>query len=177
MESQLGTNMMTWYVIFPILVIAAAAIVWFVVKMQVAPCKRVAIVAISLFAFIGFAVVVLGVYYQINKPFAGSFKFYAYSTLAPDQRDPFTEHNTEQSVLMMRAVGYGDGEVRTLYHQNPDYPTLVYLFVPGKFITADLLNDVLTIPEVDADSFPRVEHTSLWWALTKDPYKLNVPVK
>jgi hypothetical protein len=177
MESQFGANITTWYVIFPILAIAAAAIFWFVVKIKVTPWKRVAMAVVSIFAFIGFAVVMLGVYYHVNKQFAGSFKFYAYSAFAPDQRDPFAEHNTAQSVLMMREVGYSDGEVRMLYHPNPDYPTLVYLFVPGKFITADLKDNVLTIPEVDADSSPRVEPTSLWWALTKNLYSLVSSVK
>ncbi|MFA6098046.1 MAG: hypothetical protein WCV50_04575 [Patescibacteria group bacterium] len=165
MESQFGTNTTTFYIILPILVIAAVAIVWFVLKLKMTPWQRVAITVGSLFAFLGFAVVVLGVYYQVNEPFASSFKFYAFTAFAPDQRDPFTEHSETQSVLMMRTVGFSDGEVRTQYHPNPYAPTITYLFVPGKFITANLQDNVLTyfINKEEA-----VENTSLWWALTKD---------
>ena len=175
MGSQWGTNATTLYVILPILLLAVAAIILLVVRVQVTPWKRVAIAAGSIFAFIGFMVVVLGVYYRVNSTFASSFKFYAYSALAPDRRDPFVEHASDQSILMLRGVGYSDGEVRLLYHPNPDYPTLVYLFTPGKFITADLKNDVLTIPEVTNGNSSRVEHTSLWWALTKNLYRIEMP--
>lgn len=177
MGTQFGTNIITWYVIFPILLIVASCVIWFVVKLRVTLWKRVAFAVGSLFALIGFAVVVLGVYYQASTTFASSLKFYTYSTFAPDKRDPFETHSSDQPVLMMRDVGYSNGEVRLLHHPNPEVATIVYLFTPGKFITADLKNDVLTIPEVQIGNSPRIEHTSLWWALTKDPYKLNAYVK
>jgi len=169
MESQLGINTTTYYVILPLLVIVVAAIIWFVAKMKATVWKRVTLSVVGLFAFVGFSVITLCIYYQVNDSFAGTFKFYAYSALAPDERDPFTDHSDSQSILMMRAVGYSDGEVRMQYHPNPYAPTITYLFVPGKLITANLQDDVLTY---FVNKKKAVENTSFWWALTKDIYTL-----
>lgn len=164
--------MMTWYVIFPILLIAAAGITWFIFKLNASRWRRVGATAIGVFAFIGFSVVVLGVYFQTNKTFASSFRFYGYSALA--EADPFNTENGELSPTLMRwGVRNEDGAYKLYYHPNPEAPTESLIFAPGKYIMAQLKDDVLTIPKDIPNSEPRITHTSLWWALTKDLYRLN----
>lgn len=168
MESQFGANTTTWYVIFPILVIIAALIILFVVKMKTTAWKRTVIAIGGLFAFIGLTVVIFSVYYHTSTVFSNTFKFYALSTFSISENDPFTATNNYQSVIMTRGLQNDNGEVKLASHPNPYAPTPTYLFVSGKFIIADLFNDVLTIPD---DDLKRVEQTSLWWALTKNIFK------
>ena len=77
MDPQFETNMATWYVIIPILIIALAFLVWFIIKMKISVWKQVALIVISLFAFFGFTTGVLAVYYNVNEPFSAMFMFYA----------------------------------------------------------------------------------------------------
>ena len=168
MESRLGLNPTLLSILLPILIIAALAIIWLIAKARLSLWRRIAFVAGGLFALFGFAVAFLIVYYQISPIFADTFRFYAYSALAP-AGDPFQKsENGYQTVIMMREVSHQDGRVSLLYHPNPEWPTIVYLFTPGKFITADLKNDTLTIPAVETGSLPMVIPTSLWWALTRN---------
>ncbi len=167
MESQFGTNTTTWYVIFPILAIIAALIILFVVKIKTTAWKRTAIAVGGLFAFIGFTVVVFGVYYQTSTVFSNTFKYYALSAFSISENDPFTATNNFQSVIMMREVQNDKGEVKLFSLPNPYAPTTTTLFVRGKFITANLQNNVLTYLENEETA---VENTSLWWALTKNIY-------
>ncbi len=164
--------MITWYVIFPILVIAATGITWLIFKLNVSPWKRVGVTAIGVFAFIGFAVVLLGVYFQTNKVFASSFRFYGYSALA--EANPFDAENGDLEPALMRwGVFNEDGTFKLYYHPNPEAPTESLIFAPGKYILAQLEDGVLTIPQDVPNSEPRITHTSLWWALTKDLYRLS----
>lgn len=87
MESHLGTNLITWWIIFPVLAIAAAGIIWYLSKVKGTLIKKVAMITGGFFAFIGFTVILLGVYFHLNPAFAGTFKFYAYSTLTSE--NPF----------------------------------------------------------------------------------------
>ncbi len=175
--------MTTWYVIFPILLIAAAGIVWLIFKMNVSPWKRVGITAIGIFAFFGFAMAVLGIYYQVNKPFAGAFKFYAYSALAPDYAFA-AYHPTDNDPFQLPEKGYGsmlitlgvhkeNGQTKILRIPRDNTKFGAYVFSPGKWSIADIQNDVITIPQDVPGSEPNVTKTSLWWALTKDVYKLE----
>jgi hypothetical protein len=167
METHLGTNPIPLFVLLPIWVVAAASIVWTILKTQVKLWRRLALAGGGLLALFGFAVLLVGFYYKISPTFANTFRFYVYSALAPNKRDPFNNQNSNQSVIMMRSVGYSHGELRLQYNPNPDYPTIVYLFTPGKIITADLKNDTLTVPTKESGSMPRILHSSLWWALTQ----------
>ena len=116
----------------------------------------------------GFAIILVGFYYHLSPTFASTFRFYAYTALAPKD-DPFqVSEGDYRPILMLRDVTKKNGEVSLLYHPNPDYPTLVSIFTQGKFIEANLYNDILSIPNTEAGSLPRVTKTSLWWALTKD---------
>ncbi len=162
-----GTNTTTYYIILPLIAIVAALIIWFVARTKVSAGKKLALCALGIFAFVGFSVLTLCVYYHVNDHFAATFKYYAYSALAPDSRSPFDGEDHDQSVLMIRVVRTENGEVSVLEHPNPYAPTLVELFLSGKFVTADMFNNVLTLPDDDLD---REVPTSLWWALTKDIY-------
>lgn len=176
METHLVTNWIPLGVLLPILIIVSAGIVWLIAKANVVLWKRATLSVGGFFAIFGFAIALFIVYYHISTVFSDTFKFYAYSTFAP-AGDPFEKLNSNQRVVMMREVANNDGEVSLLYHPNPEVATVVYLFTPGKYITADLKDDVLTIPEVDADDLPRVINTSLWWALTKNIYNVVSSVK
>ncbi len=169
--------MTSWFIIFPILIIVAAGIIWFVVKTRATPLKRTGLAVGALFTFVGFAVVLFSIYYQFDKVFATSFQFYSYAALAP-KGDPFLEHDGYTGrILMVRDVLHKDGQVVILNHPNPDYPTEVALYTPGKYIQAQVKDNIVTIPADTSTSLPRVIRTSLWWALTKDIFKVNQPVK
>ncbi len=173
MGAQLGSNIVTWFVIFPLLIIIAVGIVWFIVKLQATPWKRTGIAVASLFAFVGFAAVLLGLYYHVNSTFAESFKFYGYSALAP-KGNPFQESDGYTGrILMTREVLKKDRQVNLLNHPNPASPTEVSMFTPGQYIQAQIQDAIVAIPTDTSASLPRVIKTSLWWALTKDLSKIN----
>lgn len=170
MEAQLTTNPIPLFILLPILIIVAVGTGWLIVKTRINLWKRLVLAVGGIFALFGFAILLFVVYYHVSHTFAGTFKFYAYSALAPDG-DPFEKSNVDsQPVIMMRDVASSDGAVRLLYHPNPESPIIVYLFTQGKYITADLQDDALTIPDTKPGSLPRVINTSLWWALTKNIY-------
>ncbi|MDD5567307.1 MAG: hypothetical protein PHH01_03885 [Patescibacteria group bacterium] len=177
MEPQLGTNTTTWYVIFPILLIALAGTIWFIVKMKTVLWKKIVLSIVGLFSFLGFAGLVLGIYYQTSKVFSGSFNFYAYSVLAPEQ-DPFDiPEGDYDSVLATFGVYKKDGKLKVLHVPNSKTDYGAYIFSQGKWIVVDINDNVITIPEDIPGSEPHVTKTSLWWALTKDLYRLNESVK
>lgn len=176
MDPQFDPNMTTYYVIVPILVIGLVALIWFVVTMKTTIWKRIVLSVVSLFAFFGFVAGALTVYYQFNKPFAAMFKFYAYSRLAPDD-DPFAQADDENritSVLGMTEVTKKGGQVMA-----PDYQKILgveyagYLFTPGKWQWIQVKDRVMSVRDLDNNGEPDIIHTSLWWALTNDPYKLT----
>ncbi len=170
METHLGTNLITWLVVFPILVIAAAGLVWHLLKTNWSSAKKIIMIAVGFFAYIGFSVIVLCVYYHLSPSFATTFRFYTYSTMAP-KADPFLKSDGYAgNVLMMREVFKNDGRITLLTHPNLESPIEVSIFTPGRYIQGQLLNDVLTIPQDSEGSLPRIMKTSLWWALTKNLY-------
>lgn len=181
MDPQFDTNMMTWYVIFPILVIVAVLIVWFIVKIKTTIWKRVALVIISLFAFFGFTTATLAIYYQFNEPFAAMFKFYAYSKLAPDD-DPFVQANDYDGqiikVLGVTEVYKEDGQVALPDLSNRlGYDYGGYVFTPGKWQTVKVDDHFMTLLDLDENGQPDIINTSLWWALMNDPYSLTQSVE
>jgi len=177
MESHLGTNLMTWLVIFPVLIIVAGVIIWYLTKIKGSLLKKVTMIIAGFFAFIGFAVVLLGVYYHLNPAFAAGFKFYAYSNLAPEGNPFEISEGNYAPILIQNAVYKEDGQIKLFSGLRPDLPFYVFLFTSGKFINTKINNDVLTIPQDTPDSEPSVINTSLWWALTRDLYKLNYSIK
>jgi hypothetical protein len=173
MVDYFATNMLTWYVIFPILLLAAATIVLLVIKAKLSPWKRVGMATGGLFAFIGFSFVVLTMYYLTSTVFASSFRFYAYTVFA--ESDPFqTENGKLSSSLMRWGVQNQNGTYKLFYHPNPNAPTVSLIFAPGEFIEAQLKDGVLTIPETSPGSTPRITKTSLWWALNANMYEGKV---
>ena len=73
---------------------------------------------------------------------------------------------------MMSEVYTKDGQTKLLSSLRPDLPAHVYVFTSGRYIYTKIDDDVLTIlPDADG-SEPNVTKTSLWWALTKDLYKI-----
>ncbi|MEK7570249.1 MAG: hypothetical protein AAB515_02310 [Patescibacteria group bacterium] len=165
MDPNLGTNTFFLYVLLPIFILAFAGVVWMIVKVRVTAWKKTGLAIAGLFALLGFYGATLCVYYKASPTFAGTFRFYAYSALAPAS-DPFqTPNNDYRQALFLREVVNKDGAINFLKHPNPDYPAYVYLFAPGKFTYAELQDDTLTIP---AAPLPSTTKTSLWWALTKD---------
>lgn len=168
MEAELGMNWVPLFVLFPIVIIAIVVITWFVAKAHVTAWKRVILSIGGIFSIFGFVVTLFVLYYQLSPTFAGTFRFYAYTVFAPEG-DPFEmQEEGYQPALMLRGVANTGGEVTLLNHPDPEFPTIVYLFTPGKFITTDLQDDVLSIPITQPGSLPRVISTSLWWALSKD---------
>lgn len=167
MDPYLATNTVFLYVLLPVFVIVAVLIGWLVVKAQVKPWRKTLLALGGLFAIVGFAVVTLCVYFHSSTSFANTFRYYAYSALAP-AGDPFEKPNVSQSTLALLGVANQNGSVHLQRLPNPDYPIIITLFTPGKFTEADLMGDVLTIPTREAGSLPRVTQTSLWWALTKN---------
>jgi len=177
MESHLGTNLITWLVIFPVLLIVAGLIIWYLTKLKGSLVKKVAMIMAGFFAFIGFAVVLLGVYYHLNPAFAFGFKFYAYSNLAPEG-NPFEISEGEYTPILAQNVVYKeDGQIKLFSGLRPDLPYYLFLFTSGKYINTKINNNILTIPPNTPDSEPSVINTSLWWALTRDLYKYNDSVK
>ncbi len=180
MDPQFNTNMTTWYVIIPILVVGLALLIWFIVKMKTSVRKRILLLVVSAFAFFGFTISVLTVYYHLNDPFAAMFRFYAYSKLAPD-KDPFTNTDIpDKSVIRMLFVTEGyreDGHVH-ISNLSPyfDYDYAGYLFTPGKWQWIQMDNDILTIQDSDKNGQPDIIDTSLWWALSKDPFRMKFNV-
>jgi hypothetical protein len=181
-----GTNAVTYYLILPIVAIAAGLIAWAIIKAHVSPWKRAGLVAGGVFAFFGFVVAVGIVYYHTSLPFAGAFRFYAYSVLAPGQdkiasaKDPFqAADGYEGMIVEMRDVYKKDGQVRLVHSVTPGFGDYgAYVFVPGKWITVNQTDDVLTVREASQYfSGPGVTKTSLWWALTKDLYKAEYSVE
>ena len=180
MDPQFDPNMTTWYVIIPLLVLGLAALVWFMIKIHTTPGKRVALSIVSLFAFFGFVTGALAVYYQFNKPFSAMLKFYAYSKLAPDD-DPFVQTDDEGKIIKMLVTLEGHKKDGQVFVAQP--PSSLgndfagFLFTPGKWQTVSVNDHTMTVQDSDSNGQPDIIHTSLWWALTKDPYKLNVSVK
>jgi len=173
MESHIGTNLVTWLVIFPVMVVVAGGIIWYIVRIKGALVKRVTMIVGGFFAFIGFSVILLGVYYHLNPAFAGGFRFYAYSALAPDGNPFQISEGGYGPVLLMNEVYTKDGQTKLLSSFRPDLPKYVYVFTSGKYIYTKIDDDVLTIQPDVAGSESNITKTSLWWALTKDLYKLN----
>lgn len=175
--AHIGTNLVSWIVILPILIIVAIGIIWYLTKVKGSLLKRVATIASGLFTFIGFSVILLGVYYHLNSAFAGTFKFYAYSTLAP-QGSPFNVSKGGYGTILMSSEVYNDaGQIKLLSQLKPNLPSYVTVFSSGQYINTKIDNGVLTIPPDVAGSELQVNKTSLWWALTKDLTKLNVSEK
>ncbi len=181
MAMQFETNMTTYYLIIPILVLALGGLVWFIIKMKTTFWKKFTLLVISFFAFFGFIFMVLTVYYQFNEPFAGMFKFYAYSKLTPGS-DPFGEANEDEGsiirVLGVTEVSKEGGQV--ILPNLSDilgYDYGGYLFTPGKWQTVKVDDNVMTLLDLDSNGKPDIINTSLWWALTKDPYKLTESVE
>jgi heme A synthase len=167
MDAHLATNTTFLYVLLPVFVFVAALIGWLVVRAKVKYWQKTLLALGSVFAFVGFAVIALCVYFYSSTSFANTFRYYAYTALAPVS-DPFKKPNASQTTLALLGVANQNGNVQLQRHPNPGYPLIVTLFTPGKFTEADLMGDVLTIPAREAGSLPRVTHTSLWWALTKN---------
>ncbi len=168
MDTHLGTNSIPMFVLLPILLIIAVGMGWMIVRAHVALWKRIALIVGGLFALFGMAVFMVTVYYKVSPNFASTFRFYAYTALAP-AGDPFQTPNKDyRQALILREVVNKDGVISFLNPPNPSYPAMVAIFAPGKYIEADLTGDTLTIPPPPQDSLGRVTKTSLWWALTKD---------
>lgn len=168
MNTYLGTNTFFLYILLPIFILALAGVAWLVMRVRVTAWKKVGLTVCGLFALLGFYGTVLCIYYKTSPTFAGTFRFYAYSALAP-AADPFeTPNNDYRQALVLREVVNKNGVISFLKHPNPDYPTIVTVFAPGKFIEADLNGDTLIIPTPPQDSLGVVTKTSLWWAMTKD---------
>ncbi|MFH0952364.1 MAG: hypothetical protein V1838_04215 [Patescibacteria group bacterium] len=177
MESHLGTNLITWLVIFPVLIVAVSLIIWYLAKIKVSLVKRVTMIMAGFFAFVGFAVVLLGVYYHLNPAFAAGFKFYAYSTLAPEGNPFKISEGDYTSVLVQNVVYKEDGQIKLFSGLKRDFPYYLFLFTSGKYINTKIDDGVLTIPADTPGSEPSVTNTSLWCALTKDLYKYVDTVK
>ncbi len=172
MTAQLGTNYLPLAVGLPILALAAIGIGWMIKKNIAATWKRIVMAVVGIFALFGLAAVLLIASFHANISFADTFRIYAYTALAPSG-DPFQFAREEfHPVLMMRDVANVDGTVTQISHPNPDYPTLIAIFAPGKYIEADMKDDAFTIPSIEAGSLPRVIKTSLWWALTSNIHNL-----
>jgi hypothetical protein len=180
MDPQFDTNMTTFYLIIPLLVIGLATLVWFVMKIKTTVWKRVTLSIVSLFAFFGFFTGVLAVYYHFNEPFAAMFKFYAYSKLAPDD-DPFVQANDSGRiirVLGMTEVTKKDGQVVLPdFSSHFDFDYAGHVFTHGKWQTVKVKDHVMSVQDSDNNGQPDIITTSLWWALTNDPYKLTVSVE
>lgn len=181
MDPQFDTNMTTWYVIIPILIIGLAVLIWFILRIKTTILKRVTLIIISSFALLGFTTTTLAVYYQFNEPFAAMFKFYAYSKLAPDD-DPFVQANDYEGkiikVLGVTEVYKEDGQIRLPNLDSYfDFDYAGYLFTRGKWQTVKVDDHIMTVQDADNDGQLDIINTSLWWALTKDPYKLTQSVE
>jgi len=177
MESHLGTNLITWLVIFPVLIIVAGVIIWYLTKIKGSLLKKVTMIIAGFFAFIGFAVVLLGVYYHLNPAFAAGFKFYAYSNLAP-KGNPFEiSEGNYAPILIQNAVYKEDGKIKLFSGLRPDLPYYVSLFTSGKYVYTKIDDGVLNIPPDTPDSEPSIINTSLWWALTKNLYESISSIK
>jgi len=180
MDPQFNTNMTTFYLIIPLLVIGLAALVWFIIKMKTTVWKRVTLSIVALFAFFGFTVGVLTVYYHFNDAFAGMFKFFAYTKLAPGD-DPFVQ--TDGSSEIIQVLGVTDVTRENGQVIVPDYKKVLdvdyagYLFTPGKWQWVKVKDRVMSIQDADNNGQPDIINTSLWWALTNDPYKLTASVE
>jgi hypothetical protein len=178
MNAEFGMNWIPLAVLLPLTLIVAIGIGWLIAKLKIEKWKRITFGVVGVFAVFGFAVAIVTVYYNMSWQFANTFNYYAYSALAPGN-DPFVEtENEAEPVLMIRDVWTGDRVGEFANVPNPDFASIVYLFVPGKYITANYFQDEkLTIPEIPAGSMPAVTETSLWWALSKNIHKLNYTVK
>jgi len=177
MEPQLGTNWMPLLVLLPLTLIVAVGIGWLIAKLKVEKWEKMTLGVAGLFAVFGFAVAIVTVYYNMSWQFANTFNYYAYSGLAPGN-DPFTDtENEAEPVLMIRDVFTGDKAGEFANVPNPDFASIVYLFVPGKYITANYFQDEkLIIPKLPEGSEPPITETSLWWALTKNIQKVHYQV-
>jgi hypothetical protein len=178
MDPQFSLNMTTWYFVIPLLVIGLATLVWFIIRMKTTLWKRVTLSIVSLFAFFGFVTGVLAVYYQFNKPFSAMFKYYAYSKLAPDD-DPFVQANGDEGkIIKMLVLTEGhkkDGQVFVAQPPSSVVSDFVgFLFTPGKWQAINIKDHAMTVQDYDKNGQPDIIHTSLWWSLTNDPYRLTV---
>lgn len=168
MNTYLATYLTPAIVLVSSCVIVAIVIGWVLVRSTLSNTKRILLLGSGLLAIVGCAAIVTCVLFRTNPSFADTFRIYGYTKLAP-AGDPFTFSEGEfHPTLTMRDVVKINGEVRFGTHPNPDYPTLVALFAPGKYIEADMIDNVLTIPATPDGSLPRVINTSLWWAFTKN---------
>lgn len=184
MDTQLGSNIITWIVIFPILAIVATAVIWFVIKINASSRTRIGLIVMGVFAFFGFSITVLGIYYHTNDPFSAGLKAYAYTALAPDyakssynpeNHDPFNlPENGYGSVLMAVEVAKQDGILRI--PRNPSSGSTIngQLFTPGEWTTVNIDLDDFSITRSTA---PETIQTSFWWALTKDIYNLEETIE
>ncbi len=173
METALGTNLITWLVIFPILAIVAVVIIWSIAKMGGAFKKKIAMIVAGLFAFAGFALVLIGIYFRLNPTFANTFRFYAYSALAPND-NPFQVSKGNYTPIVMRTEVYNDnGQIKFLSQLRPDIPSYITVFTSGRYINTKVNSGVLTVSPDLPGSERQTTKTSLWWALTKDLSRLN----
>lgn len=174
MDPQPSTNMVTWFIIVPIFLITAGLIIWSIMNTQASPWKRFGLAGTGLLAWIGFTVMLLGVYYRVNEAFAGSFRFYAYSALAPAE-DPFRIEEGEYGpILIQHDVYKKNGQLRILQSPASDVDYSGYVFAPGKYSFMNIKDQTLMIPSDVSGSESNTTKTSLWWALTKDLTRLNV---
>ncbi len=170
---QLATNTTTWYVILPIMLIMLAGIIWFIIGLKTVIWKKVVMILLGFFSFIGFSAVLLSVYYQTSTVFSGSFDLYAYSVFAPE-RDPFDiPEGDYDTVLATFGVYKENGELKVMRVPNSSTQYGAYLFSPGKWMVVDVNDDVITLSE----SEPNITEMSFWWAMTKDLYNLKVSVE
>jgi hypothetical protein len=170
--NQFDPNPTTWYLIVPLLVLGLAALVWLVAKLHVSMWQRVALSIVGVFAFVGFATGVLCVYYHTNEPFNAMFKFYAYSKLAPDA-DPFASNDKTLMNMLVQLEGHiKDGQV---YVAKPPaslgYDFMARLFTNGAWQAVGVKD--YNVQQLLLNGQPDITATSLWWALTNDPFKLT----
>jgi len=168
MNEQFGTNFITWFIIFPVLIIATITIIWFIIKTHVNSWKRIGLSIAGLFTFIGFAFVLFGFYYKTNKTFSASFNVYAYSALSPKQ-DPFDIAEGQYgSVLATFDVCKENGLLKVLHTpKSSEYGSNI--FNSGKWTAVKINDDIVTVSQ-NSNLEQDIIHPSLWWALTKNLY-------
>lgn len=172
MESHLGTNWIPLAVLFPIVLLTVIGMGWLIAKLQIEKWKRITLGIVGFFAAFGFTVLLLTVYYHSSTEFSDTFRFYAYTALAPEGNPFDGASGNYQPLVMMRDVSAKNGDVEILTSPNPESGTFLYAFVPGKYMYVSLQDNILTIPDFGEGSEPPVIETSLWWALSKNIHEL-----
>ncbi len=172
MDTHLGVYILPFVIVLAGVVAVGVGCTWVIIKTAGNLWKRLVLGVGGVLAMLGVATVLIMAMFHFNPSFADTFRIYAYTKLAMS-KDPFLFADQEfHPVLMMRDVANKDGKITQISHPNPNYPTLVAMFASGKYIEADMIDDVFTIPRTPAGSLPRVIDTSLWWALTTNIHNL-----